>query len=110
MADLSPLAALPNLRVLNLDGTPADLSEVARLAALRTLSLRAAGLDDAGALRGLSELRVLDLGDNRLGDLAPLAALRSLEALRADGNGPPAGAGVADLERLLGRNLDGRSR
>ena len=85
LVDLRPLAGLPSLQVLNLDGVAADLAPVLGLTGLRRLSLRNAGLEDAGRLGGLRALKALDLGGNPVADLAPLAGLFRLAKLRADG-------------------------
>ena len=86
LADLRPLAGLPALEQLSLDGAAADLQALAPLARLRRLSLRHNGLDDLGPLAGLTSLVELDLGDNRIADLRPLAGLANLAVLRADRN------------------------
>ena len=94
--DLRALASLPRLKALNLDGTSADLWQLAGLAELERLSLRGAGLADAGPLAALAGLRVLDLADNGIADVGPLVGLAALEALRLDG------APAADLSPLAG--------
>ena len=86
LADLRPLAGLPALEWLSLDGAAADLQALAPLARLQRLSLRHNGLDDLGPLAGLTSLVELDLGDNRITDLRPLAGLANLAVLRADRN------------------------
>ncbi len=86
LADLRPLAALPALESLNLDGAATDLRALAGLAGLRRLSLRSNGIDDLWPLAGLTSLVELDLGDNRIADLQPLASLGKLAVLRADRN------------------------
>ncbi len=86
LADLRPLAGLPALKRLSLDGAAADLQALAPLARLQRLSLRHNGLDDLGPLAGLTSLVELDLGDNRIADLRPLAGLANLAVLRADRN------------------------
>ena len=86
LADLRPLAALPALEHLNLDGAVADLQDLAALTGLKSLSLRHNGIRDLGMLAGLTQLEELDAGDNRIGDLWPLAGLRQLQVLRVDRN------------------------
>ena len=86
LADLRPLAGLPALASLSLDGAAEDLHALAPLARLQRLSLRHNGLDDLGPLAGLTSLVELDLGDNRIGSLLPLAGLANLAVLRADRN------------------------
>ena len=86
LADLRPLASLPALESLNLDGAGPDLGALAPLAGLRRLSLRHNGIDDLGPLAGLFSLAELDVGDNRVEDLRPLAGLAGLRVLKADRN------------------------
>ena len=86
VADLRPLAALPALESLNLDGTAPDLPLLASLKGLKRLSLRNTGIDDLQPLASLAGLTELDVGDNRIADLSPLAGLTQLTVLRADRN------------------------
>ena len=94
VADLRPLASLPRLRSLNLDGAPADPWPLASLPALERLSLRGAGLADAAPLAGLARLRSLDLAGSAVADVSALGGLARLSALRLDGSP------VADLSPL----------
>ena len=73
LSDLWPLAGLPALESLNLDGTATDLQALAPLARLQRLSLRHNGIDDLAPLAGLTSLVELDLGNNRIDSLLPLA-------------------------------------
>ncbi len=113
LVDLRVLGSLPNLSVLNLDGTGAepwalaglvglerlslrdngiaDVSALANLHRLRALDLGANAIEDPGPLAGLGALETLDLGDNRIGDATLLAPLRATIELR----GNPAGSGRA---------------
>ena len=86
LVDLRPLAALPALESLNLDGAATDLQALAPLAGLQRLSLRNNGIDDLWPLAGLTSLAELDVGDNRIADLQPLAGLGNLAVLQADRN------------------------
>ncbi len=86
LADLRPLAGLPALESVNLDGAALDLGPLAVLTGLRRLSVRHNLIDDLRALAALSALTELDVGDNRIEDLGPLAALGRLAVLRADRN------------------------
>ena len=86
LTDLSPLATLPALESLNLDGASTDLRALAPLMHLQRLSVRHNGLDDLWPLAGLTLLAELDVGDNRISDLQPLAGLGGLAVLRADRN------------------------
>ena len=86
LADLRPLAALPALEHLNLDGAIPDLQDLAALTGLKRLSLRHNGIRNLGILAGLTRLEELDAGDNLIEDLRPLSGLGQLEVLRADRN------------------------
>ena len=95
-ADLA--AALP---------APVDLSpwlaDGGASAPLGRLDLSSLSLSDIGTLAGLTELRVLNLGDNAIADLAPLSGLTGLRVLDLSSNtvadvGPL--AGLTGLERL----------
>ena len=107
LADLGPLAALPALASLNLDGAAPDLIALAPPAGLRRLSLRRNTIDDLHPLAGLEALRELDLGANRIGNLQPLASLGGLETLELGVNRirdlRPL-ASLAGLRRLSLRN------
>ena len=86
VADLRPLAALPALESLNLDGAAPDLPLLASLKGLKRLSLRNTGIDDLQPLASLAGLTELDVGDNRIAELSPLTGLTRLTVLRADRN------------------------
>ena len=102
LEDLGPLAYLPALESLNLDGTGVDLHAVALLTGLKRLSLRQSGVEDLRPLAGLASLTELDLAFNPLGDLRPLAFLSVLESLNLDGAGADLGVLVSlpGLRRL----------
>ena len=86
LADLQPLADLPALESLNLDGAVTDLQALASLPRVQRLSLRHNGIEDLWPLAGLTSLTELSLGGNRIADLQPLAGLGGLAVLRADRN------------------------
>ena len=98
--DVSPIAALPRLRELNLRDTntpdlaAAGLDELAALPELRELNLRHnrgpshpespddhARIRDITVLSGFTRLERLDLRDNHIDDIAPLAGLTRLTRL-----------------------------
>ena len=107
LADLRPLSSLPALRRLNLDGTEADLWELAALGGLKELSLRNNGLDDVWAFSSMNGLEVLDLAENRIDDLAALAALANLRVLDVSGNRLAELSPLAGLERLRELHVGG---
>ena len=86
LADLRPLAALPALESLNLDGAATDLQALASLSRLQRLSLRSNAIGDLWPLAGLVSLAELDVGDNHVADLRPLSGLGALAVLRVDRN------------------------
>src|SRR5438045_752915 len=101
--DLAPLRALVGLRELRLQNTnpheptdPAvsDLSPLAGLRQLEVIELPGAPVADLGPLAGLSRLRRLDVARSGVCDLAPLAGLRALTSLDL------ASTPVADLAPL----------
>ena len=104
LADLRPLAALPALKSLNLDGAGLDLRALASLAGLRRLSLRHNGIAELGALAPLAGLA--ELGRGRQPHRGPLPAGEPGRAESAAG-GPqphrrPVAAGVAGGPRGAG--------
>src|SRR5712691_11594282 len=81
---LSPLGVFTNLRELHvlvtnpheyLDQPFADLSPLADLTSLEVLELPNSEVADVSPLSGLHRLRILDLGSTRVGDVAPLQGL-----------------------------------
>ncbi|SFU16241.1 internalin A [Pseudovibrio denitrificans] len=111
--DLSSLAHLPNLRVLyvkansikgqeslgglkHLERATFELAEETDFSSLTALtqlkwleisgSFNGAVLSGAGFLASLSELTNLDLSDNEIRDLTPLAGLKNLKVLTLTGN------------------------
>ena len=107
LADLRPLSSLPALRRLDLDGTEADLWQLAPLGGLQELSLRNNGLDDVWAFSSMHGLEVLDLAENRIDDLAALAALANLRVLDVSGNRLAELSPLAELERLAELHVGG---
>ena len=87
VADLSVLAGLTALRVLNLaDNAVADLAPLSGLTGLRVLDLSSNAIADLGPLAGLTGLERLDLSGNRIADVSALSGLTGLEVLLLDGN------------------------
>jgi len=109
-ADLKGLKDLPDLRELNLGGTPvtdAGMKELKDLKNLRTLGLVATKATEAGLkeLKGLTGLQTLYLGDGPAVTDAALAALREAGLLHAlsqaeakDGKRPSGPADVLTLD------------
>jgi hypothetical protein len=107
--DLGPLRALPDLRQLSRYATNPhrtiehplrDLSPVADLPGLEVLELARSRVEDLNPLRGLAHLRRLDLSRARVTDLSPLAGLQELEWLKLNSTPVADLRPLASLERL----------
>lgn len=83
LADLGPLAELPQLRELLLIGATElrDLRPLTSLPQLRELNLSWTGVTDLEPLRG-SSLHELNLANTAIADIGPLADTRGLQHLR----------------------------
>ena len=80
--DLSPLAELTDLKSLSLNGTQvSDLAPLSGLKNLEALDLRRTQVTDLAPLAGLSRLQSLYINDTRCDDVAPLASLANLQKL-----------------------------
>ena len=80
--ELSQLAQLPELRTLSLADTPlADLTPLAGLAALQSLECGSTLVNDLTPLAGLTALQSLECGSTMVNDLTPLAGLTALQSL-----------------------------
>ena len=106
ISDVSPLAGLKNLRVLNLrnnyqnylvDRSPegivhtplegiVDISPLEGLNNLRELNLSDNNILDVSPLEGLKKLQWLYLNDNDVVDVSPLAGLKKLQKLDLTNN------------------------
>ncbi len=97
VSDLSPIAGLVNLKVLDLFGNNvSDLSPLAGLINLEWLTFERNNVSDLLPLAGLINLRFLGFSEGNVSDLSPLAGLINLEGLKFhDGN-------VSDLSPLAG--------
>lgn len=116
-AMLAELARFPNLESLTLTGGGSDLSPLAQLRHLRSLTLHSSGAEDLSALSTLSELsslsvsygalsslngledkpnlRRVELLHTSVSDLSPLSEARALDTLHLEYNN------VSDLEPVL---------
>src|SRR5215469_5677201 len=82
LADLTPLARLSGLQTLSLSHTPVtDLAPLAHLSGLQTLSLSHTPVSDLTPLAHLSGLQTLDVSRTPVSDLTPLARLSGLQTL-----------------------------
>ena len=93
--DLSCLSNLTNLEQLDTSECPwrtrklsvsTDLSPLAGLTNLQSLTLRYKSISDISPLAGLTKLRYLNIGFNRITDLSPLVGLTRLAKLDLQSN------------------------
>ena len=111
--DVSPLSSLVGLRELYLNfNRIADLTPLAGLTSLATLELHSNQVRDTGPLQGLTGLGALDLRENRIGDIGPLVANAGIAGgdyvdVRWNWlNLAPGSADIADIDALLGREVE----
>ena len=96
VSDLSPLAGLPQLELLDLARNAVlDLSPLAGLTRLSRLEISGNEISDLSPLAGLKRLSVLDLSRNVVSDLSPLAGHTHLWRLNLAGNA------ISNVEPLL---------
>ena len=85
--DLSPLAHLPKLVSLTIwSAGVRDIRPLRHSTNLRRLDLAGNQVDDLGPLSELVDLRELVINDNRVSDLTPLSAMTKLRQLEAERN------------------------
>lgn len=130
VADLSPLAELSNLQILDLCGTQAgdisplttfnnlksldltqshvkDISPLATLSSLRSLFLSGTQVTELSPLAGLNNLEILFLSGTRVADISPLAELSNLRILYLSGTQVTDISPLAGLNNLKSLNLSG---
>ena len=104
--DISALANLTQLRVLNLhDTNVSDVSVLANLTILGSLDLRDTGVSDVSALANLTKLQWLSLHDTNVSDVSVLANLTQLEVLDLYGTNVSDVSVLANLTKLEWLNL-----
>ena len=87
ISDISPLAELNNLTLLDLDNNSiSDISPLAELNNLEGLFLVGNSISDISPLTGLTNLEWLWLDTNSISDISPLAGLTKLVDLRLGNN------------------------
>ena len=95
ISDLSPLAGLTRLEVLDICGTDiTDFSALRKLTNLKELYLVETGISDVSPLRHLTGLTRLSVARNEVSDVSPLASLRNLKWLALHQNS------ISDLSPL----------
>lgn len=88
LEDLAVLAKLTDLVELAIAGNSGarNLEVIGTLAKMEDLGLQECGIEDISFLSGLKELRGVNLNDNAVTDLSPLAGLTKLERLGLSNN------------------------
>ena len=110
VSDISALVGLTNLEVLILaDNSISDISALAGLTNLRGLGLWSNSISDISALAGLVNLRVLDLYGNSVSDISALSGLINLVALVLWNNSVSDISALAGLTNLTELDLDNNS-
>ncbi len=85
-----------------------DMSAIAKLTGLSSLSLNGCSISDISPLSQLTALVTLSLENNSISDLSPLASLRSLETLFLSGNSLGSLEPLYRLDRLTTLDIRGR--
>jgi internalin A len=94
--DLSPLANLQQLETLTINQNQVtDITPLKGMKQLQRLSLRSNKITSLQALAGLTNLTYIDISENQVNDLRPLAALSQLDLLDLISNR------VKDLQPLV---------
>jgi hypothetical protein len=98
ITDLSPLAGLVNLQMLDAHNNPniTDISPLSGLVNLEELVIRDNRISDISPLAGLTRLKDLHLEWNQISDISALAGLTDMKYLVLQGNK------VSDLSPLVG--------
>jgi internalin A len=97
VGDLTPLAQLTNLQTVTIKGGKIrDLKPLAGLSNLEYLDVSNNQIADLGPLAKLTKLKTLQVSNNQIQDLSPLASLTAMETLHLDGNQ------IVDLKPLAG--------
>ncbi|NOU91647.1 leucine-rich repeat protein [Paenibacillus sp. LMG 31456] len=95
-SDLTPLAKLNHLTVLEINSSLKDLTPLKDLTNLKKLSLFWNEISDISALQGLTQLTELNLSGNKINDIDALAGLTNLTSLDLYDND------ISDIRALKG--------
>jgi hypothetical protein len=113
LADLSPLAGLTQLDTLSVIGPLPALSDLSPLASLKSLTylrISEAAVSDISALASLTNLTALFLSNNQIEDISSLASLTQLSAeLQLDHNRISDLGSLAPLKGISALNLTSNS-
>jgi Leucine-rich repeat (LRR) protein len=102
--DISPLAGLTQLRVLQLGGNPvSDITPLENLVNLEELRMSDCNVSDLTPLTNLTKMSHLTLRNNQISDISPLANMMNLETLRLNGNPIDDWSPVAHVADVDGR-------
>jgi Leucine-rich repeat (LRR) protein len=105
--DLTPLTGHPSLLAFGLKGShPQSLAPIASIPTLLSLQLEGCGLTSVAALSVLPALETLAIADNQLTDLSGLAGMSALNLLWASNNQIGDLTALAGLKGLEGAELD----
>jgi len=108
ITDLSPLAGLTNLTVLELAGNNiADITPLAGLTNLSELYLSNNKISDLSPLAKMKQMYHLELVDNWISDVTPLAGMTKLYELRIESNSVTSISPIAWLPGLHNLYLGG---
>jgi internalin A len=105
--DIAGLEKCKKLAFLFISGPVGDLTPLAQLTNLQTITIKGGKIRDLTPLAGLSKLEYLDLSDNQIADLTPLAKLTQLKTLRVSNNQIQDLTPLASLTALEAVHLDG---
>lgn len=96
LGNLSSLANLTELKIINTPVSQEILATVAALPLLKNLTLQKCGLTSVGALEKATSLTHLDLSNNTIRNISILSMLSELQEVNLEGNA------VTDLSALSG--------
>jgi len=110
LSDITPLSGLVNLEVLFLSiNQISDLTPLSGLTRLTDLSLGRNSIEDISPLGGLVNLVSLSLERNQINDITPLGGLSALRRLDLASNPIADWSPVANVEHVAGRQQAGNS-
>ena len=110
ISDISPLAGLDNLETLSLVGHDiTDIEPISRLANLVDLDLSWNYITDLNPLKGLIQLESLKLSSNRISSIESLKGLTKLQGLFLDENRISDISPIVSLSNLTGLELSQNS-
>ena len=106
--DFSFLESMPVLEQLDLSQSSVSilaLETIGSMASLRSLNLGSCGVTDVTSLGAMTQLQVLDLSNNALANISPLAGCAGLQTLNLSGCGVSDLSAIASLTNLQALDL-----